>query len=223
MEEENSLTKKAASEIENNLLSHTPEHTQSSSLVIKDPILRIAIANACLLIWAILLAVIGMQAVSGKASIVILNIAEALVPSKTANDSTLEKTLRQNLEEKCPKGKEKKKPPKGEEKKKPPSQEPLSQDEVSLLMSDYIEKNYPGKDATSIPPIAIVLDRFQINVNWRDASALKNVNVNKETPGCNDYENLFYIITKRLEAIADFSSQVSVGTNLKDETPTSSI
>jgi hypothetical protein len=202
MAEENSLTKNAGSEIENNLLSHTTEHTQISSLVIKDSILKIAIANACLLIWAILLAVIGLQAVNRKASIVILNIADAFVPSKTANDSISEKTFRESLEKRC-------------KDKKLLSQNPLTQDEVSLLMSDYIEKNYPGKDATSIPPIAIVLDRFQVNVNWRDASALKNVNANKENPGCKDYEILFYIITKRLEAIADFSSQISVGSNIK--------
>jgi hypothetical protein len=222
MEEENSLTKNAASEIENNSLSHTTEHTQISSLVIKDSILKIAIANACLLIWAILLAVIGMQAVSGKASTVILDIAEAFVPSKKA-------LVKQRSDKQTPKSADDKKeaqqtPKSADDKKealckdKPTSEQDetsLKQDEVSFLMSYYIEKTYPGQDATSIPPIAIVLDRFQVNVNWRDASALKKVNGNENPPGCNDYENLFYIVAKRLEAIADFSPEVSVGSNLK--------
>jgi hypothetical protein len=149
------------------------------------------IANTCLLAWVILLAVIGMQAVSGKASTVILEIADAFVPSKKPQD-------------------DKKESPRQGTTKISPSLD------TAALLSDYIKGEYSGQDKTSIPPISIVLDRLQVNVSWRDAKEIDNANGNnRDAPSDIDYENLFAIVAKRLEAIADFSPEVSVSSNLK--------
>ncbi|MEP0873816.1 hypothetical protein NDA01_29340 [Trichocoleus desertorum AS-A10] len=205
MEEENGSMKNADSEIENKSSSHITESIQSSSLIIKDSKLKVAIANTCLLIWAILLAVIGMQAVSGKASTVILDIAEAFVPRKKTQVLTLIPNftiIPQGQDFTVISGSQ--------------VEKALSQDEVFSVMSEHIEKRYSEQDETSIPPIAIVLDRLQVNVNWRDAIAIDDANGSKMTaPGRRDYENLFDIVAKRLESIADFSPKVSEASNLK--------
>lgn len=147
------------------------------------------VANTCLLVWAVLLTVIGMQAVSGKASTVILEIAEAFVPGKKPLSDTPKPT---------------------------PSSGGSTPIDGSTLMSNYIDKKYAGKDETSIPPIAVVLDRLQVNVNWRDPEDVKNARGNdKNILNSKDYESLFEIVAKRLEAIADFSPEVSVSSNLK--------
>lgn len=140
------------------------------------------IANICLLVWALLLAVIGMQAVSGKASTVILDIA-----GKIAN------TTQQD----------------------PPKQSP-AQGVGADVLSQYTATKYPGLDETAIPPIAIVLDQFQdSNFDWRLAQKSDPKNPGKKVPlWASDYNNLFDIVGKRLEAIADFSPEVSVGSTL---------
>ena len=140
------------------------------------------VANTCLLVWAVLLTVIGMQAVSGKASTVILEIAEAFVPEKQPQASA--------------------------------SPTPTPTQDSLTLMSEYIEKKYAGKEERSIPPLSVVLDRLQVGVNWRDATAIDEVNGNLKPPTDDDYKNLFDIVAKRLEAIADFSPEVSIGGNL---------
>ncbi len=180
-------------ETENNLVKHTEESEKPASPTTKGSRQKAVIANSCLLVWAILLALIGMQAVSGKASTVILDIAEAFVPEKRSNSSGN------------------------------PNLTPVQRDANSALgldgsavMSEYIENQYPGADETAIPPIAIVLDRLQVSVNWRDADEINQANGGSAgAPTRSDYHNLFDIVANRLEAIADFSPEISVSSNLK--------
>ena len=155
-----------------------------------DKVAEHIIKNACLITWAILLAFIGMQAVSGKASTTILNFAETIVPNKKSQNSF-----------ECPS---------------------LTYDDSkisdALTQLCYYNKEYlkkEGVDETDIPPIAIVLDRLQLGVSWRDPKKIEEVNGGQEL-NSQDYKNLFDIVAKRLNSLAQFSPDISVGSgNLK--------
>jgi hypothetical protein len=171
--------------------------------------LKAWIANTCLLVWAILLAVIGMQAVSGKASTIILDIAQTLTFRKeqdTANRQLPPASqgapviAPSSVSINCP----------------TPGQGVNQSLDGSTVLEQYIQTKYRGQSETSVPPIAVVLDRLQVSVNWRDAKEIDSANgPNVGAPTWNDYCNLFDIAAKRLEAIADFSPEVSVGNTLK--------
>ncbi|MEG4252796.1 hypothetical protein [Microcoleus sp. Pol10D4] len=199
MSNTNDFLKTPIIETENNssnTSNSTPIKEQPSSSIIKISKTNAIISNTCLLVWAILLAVIGMQAVSGKASTIILEIAEVVASSNKS--SALGIT--------------------GPTSSPSPLTSPtnITSSDVSAMLNDYIKKTYPGRNQTFIPPISIVLDRLQVSVNWRDADEIDQANGdNRGAPNSNEYNALFDIVAKRLEAIADFSPEVSVSSNFK--------
>ena len=174
-----------------------PVQENPTATVVKPSKRQTLIANTCLLVWAVVLAVIGMQAVSGNASTIILDFANRLVPDRRVRQSASPPpdpgltnfSLGQSATNLSPDG--------------------------TMLLDQYIQRHYASEDETEIPPIAIVLDRLQVSANWRDATAIDRLNGDNGPPSQSDYNNLFDIVAKRLEAIADFSPEPSVGNRLK--------
>ncbi|MEP1080281.1 hypothetical protein NDI52_33505 [Leptolyngbya sp. PL-A3] len=162
------------------------------------------VANLCLLMWAILLAVIGMQAVSGQASTIILESADKINGKGNAptsgdtssntkgNAPTLGDTSSQKIA----------------------ASQKIA--DPSVALSDYLQNKYLEKDKTLVPPIGIVLDQLQVNVNWRNPEAINEANGPKEKePTADDYARLFAIVDNRLSAMANFSPEVLVSSNLR--------
>ena len=74
---------------------------------------------------------------------------------------------------------------------------------VTTELSKYIQNKYEGKDESLIPPIATVLDRLQISVNWRDSAKIDKETEGKNSLTCKDYYILFDVVNERLRAIAN--------------------
>ncbi|MGL5196669.1 MAG: hypothetical protein ACRC8Y_24015 [Chroococcales cyanobacterium] len=104
----------------------------------------IIISNTALILWAVFLAVVGIQAVNKKASKIILNFPSNLyppeqtsvAPSTSANSGMCE--------------------------------------DVSHELNEFIKNRYRRKEDGLIPPIATVLDLLQVNANWREPSKLSD-------------------------------------------------
>ncbi|MBD2156303.1 hypothetical protein [Leptolyngbya sp. FACHB-16] len=164
------------------------------------------VANLCLLIWAILLAVIGMQAVSGQASTIILESADKIngAPTPKGKASTSGDTSSKKIVAL---------------KKIAASKKVAASKKIadpSVALSNYLEDKYSGEDKALVPPIGIVLDQLQVNVNWRNSKAIDEANGPRENePTAGDYDQLFAIVDNRISAIANFSPEVSISSNLR--------
>ena len=99
---------------------------------------------------------------------------------------------------------------------------------VTNELNKYINIKYKGIDKNLIPPIATVLDRLQINVNWRNAKQIQNSQkpnekqkTNEEQKPneeqnitCSDYYILFDIVAERLTVIPRSHDLISTDQSL---------
>jgi hypothetical protein len=140
-----------------------------------------------LAIWLIFLLVIGILAVQGKASSILidLNLKQYLkFPGFTNTTNNPNIGNLSNASQKTPV-------------------------EASQRLQDYLAKVYANQDPVLIPPVTLVLDRLQLDLNWRDLSRIGQVNATKNPPinppTDADYDTYFDAVTKRLESIATYT------------------
>ncbi len=158
-----------------------------------------------LAIWLIFLLLVGILAVQGKASsmLINLNLKQYLkLPSKPANPQSDDNPNNDAQKPPQPTNSKNGGNPNND------AQKPLSQTtplEVSQKLQDYLAKTYANEDPVLIPPVPLILDRLQLNLNWRDPVRIGQENASKKSPTDAEYESYFESVIKRLELIATYS------------------